>query len=94
MTGRYDYTSIPTVIIGSLISYLKVFTSVNVSIKNVIFHVGMILDESYRNDLYNLAFVNCFSCKIIKTKFLKYGFHGENLMGESYLNDIATNEAN
>ena len=91
ITGRYDYTSTPTVIIGSLISYLKVFDSVNFSIENVIFKkhdVGMISDESYRDDLYNLAFVNCFSCKIAKVNFLKYGFSGENLIGESYLNDI------
>ena len=37
MTGRYDYTSIPTVIISSLKSYIKVFDSVNVSIENLTF---------------------------------------------------------
>ena len=91
ITGRYDYTSIPTVIIGSLITYLKVFNSVNVSIENVIFkkhNIDMILHERYRDNVYNLAFVNCVSCKIIKVNFLKYGFRGENLVGESYLNDI------
>ena len=91
VTGCHSYNSIPTVIIGSSISYLKVFDSVNFSIKNVIFEkrdVGMIIDESYSDDLYNLAFINCFSCRIIKTKFLKYGFHAENLIGESYQNDI------
>ena len=90
MTGRYDYTSIP-LIVGGLISYLKVFNSVNVSIENVIFEkhdVSMISDENYYDDMYNLAFTNCLSCKINNSKFLKYGFRGEHLVGESYLNDI------
>ena len=48
----------------------------------------MISDRNYHDNLYNLAFVNCFSCRIAKVNFLKYGFSSENLMGESYLNDI------
>ena len=91
MTGCHNCNSIPTVIIGSLKSYIKVFDSVNVSIENAIFRkhdVGMISDDNHQYDLCNLAFVNCFSCKIIKVTFLKYGFRGENLVGESYLYDI------
>ena len=48
----------------------------------------MISDESYHGYMYNLAFMNCLSWKIAKAKFLKYGFHGENLMGGLYLDDI------
>ena len=92
MTGCYNYISILTVIIGTIRSYLKVFDSVNVSIQNIIFKkhdVGVISDENYyHDDLYNLAFVNCFSCKIKRVDFLKYGFHCENLIGKSYLYDI------
>ena len=77
-------------IIGSLKSYVKVVDSFNVSIKNVVFkkHDMGILNKNYQKYLYNLAFTNCFSCKIMKVHFLEYGFRGENLMGESNLTEV------
>ena len=88
--GSQSSTSMSPVIIGSLKSYVKVVDSFNVSIKNVVFkkHDMGILNKNYQKDLYNLAFTNCFSCKIMKVHFLEYGFCGENLMGESYLIEV------
>ena len=71
-------------------SNIKVFDSVNVSIINVVFKkhdMDKLLNE-FLFDLYNLVFTNCFSCKLMKLQFLEYGFQGENLIGNSYLNDI------
>lgn len=48
----------------------------------------MILNSNYHFDLYNLVFINCFSCKIMEVQFFEYGFYGENLLGRSYLNNI------
>ena len=85
ISGCHDSTLTLTVIIGGLKSFIRILDSEDVTIKSVIFRnhsVDMIQDDDY---LYNLAFTNCFSCKIIKVKFMEYGFHGKNLLGRSYL---------
>ena len=88
--GSQSSTLMFPVIIGSLKSYVKVVDSFNVFIKNIVFkkHDMGILNKNYQTDLYNLAFTNCFSCKIMKVHFLEYGFCGKNLMGESYLTEV------
>ena len=47
-----------------------------------------ILYENYNSQLYNLAFIRCFSCTITGAKFIKSGFYGEDLIGRSCLNNI------
>ena len=85
--SKYVYSlSISTVFINSLQSYLKVLDSVNVTIKNVIFkrpQMGSYLYTNDNFDLYNLAFKNCSSCKIMAVEFVEYGFAGYDLLGEN-----------
>ena len=79
--NKYSF-SLSTIFINSLQSYLKVLDSVNVTIKNVIFkrpQMGSYLYTNDKFDLYNLAFKNCFSCKIMAVEFLEYGFAGYDL---------------
>ena len=94
MLGSKQYFSISTIFINGLQSYLKVFDSVNVTIKNVIFKRPQMGSYLYRNDkfdLYNLAFKNCSSSTIMAVEFLEYGFAGDNLLGEVYLSDMLVN---
>ena len=91
IVGSEKLTSFPTVIIGDIQWYLQVLDSINVTIKNVIFNrpdIFAILYENYNSQLYNLAFIRCISCKLMGVKFIKSGFYGENLMGNSYLSNI------
>ena len=82
----------PTKFIGDFQSYLKVVDSLYVTIKNVVFKRlnihKILLHERHNFDLYNLAFIDCFSCAVINSTLLEYGFYGDNLMGRSYLSDI------
>ena len=92
MTGYQSSFSISSsVIISSLQSYIQVSDSINVSIKGLVFKKHGVIktfSNDYNLDLYNLAYENCFSCKLLNVKFQEYGFYGENLRGKSYLNDI------
>ena len=92
MTGyQSSFTISSAVIISSLQSYMQVFNSINISIKGLVFKKHSVIktfSNDYNLDLYNLVFINCFSCKLLNVQFLDYGFYGENLKGKSYLNDI------
>ena len=92
LTGyQSSFTILSSVIISSLQSYIKVYDSINVSIKGLVFKKHGVI-KTFSNEvnlnLYNLAYANCFSCKLMNVQFLEYGFYGENLRGKSYLNDI------
>ena len=92
--GSQSFILSSTVIIGDSQSYVKFLDSVNVTINNIAFkRAGMdsVLYKDYHLGLYNLVFINCSSCKIMKVKFLEYGFCGEDMVGKSYLSNIVIN---
>ena len=91
IAGIQNSTLLTTVFIGDFQSYIKVFDSSYITIRNVVFKrpsMNTILYENHHFDLYNLAFINCSSCIVKNVKLLEYGFYGKNLMGMSYLSDV------
>ena len=85
--------TLSTVFIGSVPSYVEILDSVNVTITNIVFkrqdiHFATNEHVSKSHFTYNLAFTNCFSCKVMNVNFLEYGFYGTDLLGKSYLSNI------
>ena len=92
--GSQSFVLSSTVIIGDTQSYVKILDSINVTINNVAFKRAgkdSILYKDCRLGLYNLVFINCSSCIIMKVKFLEYGFYGQDMVGKSYLSNIVVN---
>ena len=80
--------SSPTILVGCSQYYvINIANSQFVTIANVMFKQCDIL-KKMTTYLTNLKLFCCFSCKVENAKFFQYGFHGYNLIGHSFLNNI------
>ena len=86
--GTVNNSSSPVVLVGCSQSYvIKITDSYFVTITNVIFrHCDTPVVTA--TSITNVHVICCFSCTVENVTFLKYGFTGINLIGESYLHKI------
>ena len=82
----------PVVLISCLQSFIHITASKHVVIKNVIFQQCE-LDQYYVYET-NLMLTECWSCKVRNVTFLQYGLIAYNLLGRSWLSNIAINLTN
>ena len=79
----------PAVLVGCDHSYvLKINTSNNVSIRNIRFERCFNPQLKLISYFTSLYIYQCFSCVIENVTFKNFGIVGENLIGQSYLNEI------
>ena len=87
--GTVNNLSSPIVLVGCSQPYvIKIVDSHFVTITNVTFkHCGGTTAVT-TTSITSVHFICCFSCTVENVTFIKYGFTGINLIGESYLHKI------
>ena len=87
ITGQY---SPPVVLISCLKSFLKIFDSQYVIIRNIIFKPCQTIQsyQQHNGVKTNLFLDTCFSCIIENVTFFEYGLMGQNLLGRSFLSNM------
>ena len=89
--GDVSNSSSPAVLVGCDNFYvLKITASYNVSIRNIRFErcYNPQLQVQLTQYFTSLYISQCFSCGIDNVTFMNFGMVGENLIGQSYLNEI------
>ena len=89
--GDVSNSSSPAVLVGCDNFYvLKITASYNVSIRNIRFErcYNPQLQIQLTQYFTSLYISRCFSCGIDNVTFMNFGMVGENLIGQSYLNEI------
>ena len=87
ITGQY---SPPVVLISCLKSFLKIFDSQYVIIRNIIFKPCQTIQsyQQHNGVKTNLLLDTCFSCIVENVTFFEYGLIGQNLLGRSSLSNM------
>ena len=91
ITGDVSEPSSPAVLVGcDNIYVLKITASYNVSIRNIRFErcYNPQLQVQLTKYFTSLYISQCFSCVIDNVTFTNFGIVGDNLIGQSYLNEI------
>ena len=89
ISGSSSDTFLSTEIVIEFQSYIKIISSVNVTVANVIHKSFNDIEYGInRHGTCNVMLNNCISCKIINVMFLDYGLCCEDLGGTSYLSSV------